>query len=133
MRVTTAFNRLLSLDGATVTAVEIGVDDVVVDVRRRKRRVECPCGWSSRAFYDRTVRRWRHLDVAGTKLWLRAEIRRISCPTCGVRTEQVAWARPASRFTTQFEDLVAWLAQRSAKSTVAAGTSRGPAKVPSVA
>ncbi len=119
MRVTTAFNRLLRLDGATVAAVEIGEGEVIVDVRRRRRRVECPCGHTSRSFYDRTIRRWRHLDVAGTKLWLRAEIRRVSCPDCGVRTEQVPWARPGSRFTTQFEDLVAWLAQRCAKSTVA--------------
>jgi transposase len=119
VRVTTAFNRLLRLDGATVAAVEFVDDGVIVDVRRRKRRVECPCGFSSRACYDRTVRRWRHLDVAGTKLWLRAEIRRISCPDCGVRTEQVPWAQPGSRFTHQFEHSVAWLAQRAAKSTVA--------------
>ena len=119
MRVTTAFNRLLRLDGATVTGVEFVDDGVVVDVRRRKRRVECVCGYTTRAFYDRTVRRWRHLDVAGTKLWLRGEIRRVSCPSCGVRTERVTWARPGSRFTIEFEDLVAWLAQRAAKSTVA--------------
>jgi transposase len=120
VRVTTAFNRLLRLDGASVAAVEIGDDGVVVDLRRhRRRRVECPCGYTSRAFYDRTTRRWRHLDMAGTQLWLRAEIRRLVCPTCGVRTERVAWARPGSRFTIDFEDLVAWLAQRSAKSTVA--------------
>lgn len=119
MRVTTAFNRLLRLDGATVTGVEFVDDGVVVDVRRRKRRVECVCGYTTRAFYDRTLRRWRHLDVAGTKLWLRGEIRRISCPSCGVRTERVPWARPGSRFTAEFEDLVAWLAQRAAKSTVA--------------
>lgn len=119
MRVTTAFNRLLGLDGATVTGVEFVDDGVVVDVRRRKRRVECVCGYTTRAFYDRTLRRWRHLDVTGTKLWLRGEIRRISCPSCGVRTERVPWARPGSRFTIEFEDLVAWLAQRAAKSTVA--------------
>lgn len=119
MRVTTAFNRLLRLDGATVMGVEFVDDGVVVDVRRRKRRVECVCGYTTRAFYDRTVRRWRHLDVAGTKLWLRGEIRRISCPSCGVRTERTPWARPGSRFTAEFEDLVAWLAQRAAKSTVA--------------
>ena len=76
-------------------------------------------GTRARAFYDRSTRRWRHLDMAGTQLWLRAEIRRLECPTCGVRTERVAWARPGSRFTIDFEDLVAWLAQRSAKSTVA--------------
>ena len=119
MRVSTAFNRLLRLEAATVSAVDFGVDGVVVDVRRRRRRIECPCGYTTAAFYDRTVRRWRHLDLAGVKLWLRAEIRRVECPSCGVRTEAVPWARPGSRFTTEFEDLVAWLAQRSAKSTVA--------------
>lgn len=120
MRVSTAFNRLLGLDGATVTGVVFTGDGVVVDVRRRRRRVECPCGYTARGFYDRTVRRWRHLDLARSKCWVRAEIRRIACPACGVRTEHVPWARSGSRFTTGFEDTVAWLAQRTAKSTVSA-------------
>jgi len=52
-------------------------------------------------------------------MWLQAEIRRLECPTCGVRTEVVPWARPGARQTREFENTVAWLTQRADKSTVA--------------
>jgi transposase len=69
--------------------------------------------------YDRSVRRWRHLDLGGTRLWLRAEIGRLKCRRCGkVRTEQVPWARPGARHTRDLQDVVAWLAQRTDKTTI---------------
>ena len=119
MRVTTAFNKLLALEGASVTAVTFAAEGVVVGVRRRRQRPVCPCGWKGRAVYDRSVRRWRHLDLGGSKLFLEAEIRRLRCRRCQrVRTESVPWARPRARHTRDFEDVVAWLAQRTDKSTV---------------
>ena len=119
MRVTTAFNRMLNVPGATVSSVTIFEGSVIVGLRRRSRVVECPCGYRGRSVYDRSRRRWRHLDVAGCRLWFEAEIRRLACPTCGVRTEVVPWARPGARQTRQFEDLVGWLCQRTDKTTVA--------------
>ena len=41
---------------------------------------------------------------------MRADLRRIDCPTHGARTEGVPFARAGSRFTRDFEDLVGWLA-----------------------
>lgn len=60
MRVTAAFSRLLKLDGVHVTGVEFLPGWVVVTVRLRRRRLECPlCGWSTRARYDtRPVSSW---------------------------------------------------------------------------
>jgi transposase len=43
-------------------------------------------------------------------LQIRADLARIECPTHGVRTQGVPFARPGSRFTRDFEDLVGWLA-----------------------
>jgi transposase len=120
MRVTTAFNRMLAIPGASVVSVEFGPDGVVVGLRRRSRRLTCPCGWSTRATYDRSVRRWRHLDLGACRLHLEAGIRRLRCRPCGrVRTETVPWARPGSRLTADLEDVVAWLAQRVDKTSVA--------------
>jgi transposase len=69
--------------------------------------------------HDRSVRRWRHLDLGGSRLWVRAEIRRLHCRRCGrVRTELVPWARPKARHTRDFQDVVAWLAQRTDKTTI---------------
>jgi transposase len=69
--------------------------------------------------YDRSTRRWRHLDLGASKLFLEAEIRRLHCRRCDqVRTEAVDWARPRARHTRDFEDVVAWLCQHTDKTTV---------------
>jgi transposase len=111
---------MLALRGATVTAVRFEPEEIVVDLRLRARRLRCRCGWSTRSRYDSSRRRWRHLDVAGCKLWLEADIRRLQCRRCKrVVTEEVPWARPAAWHTRDFEDMVAWLAQRTDKTTIA--------------
>jgi len=43
----------------------------------------------------------------------------VDCPECGVITEELPWARPGTRHTRDFEDMVLWLAQRSDRTTVA--------------
>ena len=118
MRVTTAFNRLLKLDGVNVTAVAIGDDTVTVQVRLRRRRLVCPeCDGSTAGRYDtRAVSSsWRHLRLGTHRLVVRAQLRRLWCPVHGVRVEGVPFARPASRFTRDFEQLVAWLATKMDK------------------
>lgn len=120
MRVTTAFNRVLSLPGTCVSSVSFTDQGLVIGVRRRARRHRCPCGWSSWARYDVSQRRWRHLDFGATRVWLQAEIARLYCRRCRrVRTEDVPWARPGARATRDFEDVIAWLAQRMDKTSVA--------------
>jgi transposase len=52
-------------------------------------------------------------------VWLEADIHRVDCRSCGrVRTEQVPWARPNARHSTDFENVVAWLAQRIDKTSI---------------
>ena len=119
MRVSTAFNRLLAIPGATVTEVVIGDRDIEVKLRPTARLLRCPCGKRVRAVYDRRRRRWRHLDLARRRLWLVYEIRRLDCPDCGVVTEELPWARPGARHTRDFEDTVLWLAQRTDRTSVA--------------
>jgi transposase len=119
VRVSTSFNKMLGLVGATVVTVAFVPEGVVVGLRRRRGKLVCPCGWKSWASYDRSVRRWRHVDLGGMRLWLEAEIRRLECRRCRrVRTEEVPWARPGSRHSRDFQDVVAWLAQRTDKTTI---------------
>lgn len=121
MRVTTAFNRMLAIPGAWVASVAFAPEGIVIGLRRRSSRLRCPCGWSTTSRYDSSVRRWRHIDAGASRLWLEADIRRVDCRSCGrVRTEEVAWARPGARHSRDFEDVVAWLAQRMDKTSVAA-------------
>lgn len=120
MRVSTAFNRLLQIPGATVTDVVIEGGQIEVHLRPKARLLRCPCGKRVKAVYDRRRRRWRHLDLARARLWLVYDIRRVNCPDCGVVTEELPWARPGARHTRDFEDTVLWLAQRTDRTSVAA-------------
>jgi transposase len=121
VRVSTAFNRLLGFAGTVVESVSFTDSAVVVGLRLRSRVLVCPCGRTSRARYDSSRRRWRHLDFGRFKVVLEAEVRRVDCRGCGqVRTEWVPWARPGARHTRDFEDMAGWLAQRMAKTSVAA-------------
>lgn len=116
MRVSTAFNRLLQFPGASVASVSSERDGVVVAMRLRRRLLVCArCGCVGRAGYDRRLRRWRHLDLAGSRCFLVYALRRFRCPGCRrVVSEAVPWARPGARFSRAFEQLVAWLAQQMA-------------------
>src|SRR4029453_9616391 len=110
---------MLAIPGADVAGVQFDPGGIVVVLRRRGRRLRCPCGWSTRAGYDRTTRPRRHLGRGPAGLYLEAEIRRLACRACGrVRTETVPWARPGARFTGDFEDVVVYLAQRTDKTTI---------------
>ena len=121
MRVTTLCKRLFDLDGISVTKVDFIAGALIADVSLRRRRLACPrCEFSTRARYDtRTVSsRWRGLDVGRRKVSVRATLRRLRCPTHGVVTEGVPFARAGSRFTRDFEDLVGYLATKTDKTTI---------------
>ena len=121
MRATAAFSRLLCLEGVRVRDVRFEPDRVVVEVALRRRRLVCPrCSFSTPHRHD--VRRvdsdWRHLDLGVWRLEVRARLRRLVCPTHGVRVEGVPFARAGADFTRDFEALVAWLATRTDKTTI---------------
>jgi hypothetical protein len=99
VRATTAFKRLIDLCGVCVAEVGFGPAQVVVTVRLRSRRLACPlCGFTTRARYDlRTVAStWRHLDLGRWRLQIRADLARVACPTHGVLTQGVPFARAGS-------------------------------------
>lgn len=123
MRVTTAFKRLLRLDGVNVTAVEFTAHLIVVTVALRRRRLVCPhCGHKTRWRYDTRPcpSRWRHLDLGVWRVELRASLRRLCCPTHGVVVESVPFARPGANLTRDFDDLIAWLATKMDKTSITA-------------
>lgn len=121
MRVSAAFSSLLGLEGVHVRRVRFEADRVVVAVALRRRRLVCPrCSFSTPHRHDvRPVDSdWRHLDLGVWRLEIRARLRRLVCPTHGVLTEAVPFARYRSDFTRDFEALVAWLATRTDKTTI---------------
>jgi len=119
VRATTVFNKMTVPRRVTVREIRFEGDDVILAVRSTQRRLCCSCGWQTSSTYDRSVRRWRHLDAMGHKVILEAEIRRLRCGACErVVTEEVAWARHGARHTLAFENVVAWWCQRADRTSV---------------
>jgi transposase len=112
----------LRLDGVNVTSVVFGLNAIVVVVALRRRRLICPhCGHKTRFRYDtrRCPSRWRHLDLGVWRVEVQASLRRLRCPTHGVVVEAVPFARPGAHLTGDFDDLLAWLATRMDKTSIA--------------
>ena len=119
MRVTTAFNNMLALPGAWVRDVEFGEGAMIVTIALRRTRPVCSgCGARGLQIKDHRVKRWRHLDQGGLRCVIECKLRRLYCPGCGDRPELVEWARGGARYTRDFDDLTAWLAQQMSQTQV---------------
>ena len=119
MRATTLLAAVLGLKHTMILGVQLVSDGLLVEVAPRTRVPRCStCHGRARRVHDRRRREWRHLDLAGMELCLTYEQRRVDCRRCGVVVELVPWAEPWSWFTHAFEDSVAYLAQRTDKTTV---------------
>jgi transposase len=113
VRVTTAFNRMLGLPGAWVRDVEFGAQAMIVTVAVRRKQPVCSgCGARGLKIKDHRIKRWRHLDAGGVRCVIECRLRRLYCPGCGDLPEHVEWARGGARYTRDFDDLTAWLAQQ---------------------
>lgn len=113
VRVTTAYNRMLELAGAWVRDVAFGEGAMIVTVALRRKRPICSgCGARGLKIKDHRVKRWRHLDAGGSRCVIECRLRRLYCPGCGDLPEMVEWARGGVRYTRDFDDLTAWLAQQ---------------------
>ncbi|MEK7237594.1 MAG: ISL3 family transposase, partial [Nitrospirota bacterium] len=76
----------------------------------KKTAVCSGCGTRYRTFYDRTTRRVRDTDVAGRRLYLAFEHRRVACARCqGVKVERLDWLAQNPRYTQRFAQHVGTL------------------------
>ncbi|MCI4674067.1 ISL3 family transposase [Candidatus Mycolicibacterium alkanivorans] len=121
MRASTLLNSLFDLPGVRVGKAAVVDGELQVTVSLRRRRLCCPqCSFTTRHRYDtREVdSSWRHLDMGGRVCRIVLRRRRLRCCEHGVLAEAVPFARPDSRHTLDFEDLVAWLVTKTDKTTV---------------
>jgi transposase len=85
-------------------------------VPRRGSRPRCSGCGKRRAGYDTLAqRKWRHIALWGIPVLLRYSPRRVSCPCCGIKVEQIPWTMGKSDLTVPlivmlatFAKLLAW-------------------------
>ena len=102
-----------------VEQVRISLSGVLrVSARPSWRRSRCGvCGGRAVRYDRQPARLWRHLPWGRVTVWLRYAPWRVSCERCGVRVEQVPWAAHGSAFTAPLEELTAYLAQATDRTT----------------
>ena len=120
VRATTLFRKLVAVTSQFfVTGVSLGANGLVLSVRPGWRKPRCGrCGRTCPGYDTRPVRGWRHLCWGRLLVWFAYGPRRVECPDCGVMTEEVPWAGAGSDFTWEFEEMTAYLAQITDKTTV---------------
>jgi transposase len=95
---------------------------VIVSVRPGKSAMG-RCGRCGRrcARYDggEGRRRWRALDLGEFAAYVEADAPRVRCPEHGVIVAAVPWARHRAGHTRAFDDVAAWLARYTSRTTVA--------------
>lgn len=122
MRITTVFRKLLGVTKLFVEDVSFEGGGLVVHVRPTWEIPRCGiCGTQAPGYDRKPARKWRHLGLGRAPIWLSYALRRVSCPCAecgGEHVEEVPWAAAGSRFTYEFEEMVAYLAQITDKTTV---------------
>ncbi len=120
MRITTVFRRLLAVTKMYVEEVAFTVEGgLAIQVRPTWRISRCGhCGRKASRYDRRPLRRWRHVPWGRASVELIYEPWRVNCRNCGVRVERVPWADRGSRFTYDFEEMAAYLAQVTDKTQV---------------
>jgi len=121
VRATSLLRLLIGVVGTVVLGCGVEDGALIVRVRPTGRHPRCSgCGRTRLTGSVATEQRqWRHLDLAGVMLFLSYDIRRVSCPSCGVVVERVPWATDVhGRFTDDFDDQVGHLAQRCDKTSI---------------
>lgn len=121
MRSVSLLRKLLGFQSTRVKRVWVqdGAIHAEVDVTWRRPRCSS-CGVSKdKGPLATEERRWRHLDLGGAQLFVVYNLRRVYCADCGTVVELVPWSSdPRARFTDEFDDMVAALAQRCDKTAV---------------
>lgn len=102
------YGQLLGVESPwSVAGVKLELEHKRVEIaleRTIAEAVRCPeCGAACALKDYLPERKWRHLDVMRFETVLRARVPRADCPEHGVRTVQIPWAGPGSRFTLLFE------------------------------
>jgi len=88
--------------------------------RKKRRKLTCSCCGGRSWIYDTLKERtWRHVPLWGIPVSIIYRPRRVDCPDCGVKVEDVPWGMGKGRLTKPFIILLATWARLLSIETVA--------------
>lgn len=117
MLVKTILNRIQKQQGFVYGAVTFREEgkrlalSVEIFPRARGQAVCSVCGRRGPGYDTLPVRRFEFVPVWGIRFFFLYSLRRVECPTCGIKVERVPWAEGKNHLTTTY----AWFLARWAK------------------
>lgn len=101
-----------------VTQLKVEDKAVLIELEPQSlRRLRCgQCEMPAQGVHEVVCRRVRDLPMIGRTVWLLVQLRRVLCPRCGTRMQQVPWLDRHSRLTRRLADSVSlWCAKLPVK------------------
>ena len=86
--------------------------EVEVEARANGRPICSGCGHPAPGYDRLAKRRFEYVPLWGIAVFFCYAMRRVDCPQCGVKVEQVPWAEGKSRLTTSYRWFLARWAKR---------------------
>ncbi len=101
MLVKTVLNRVHKVKGFVYEQVRFNADRIEVEIRPRKgaRPICSGCGRRRPGYDTLPARRFAFVPLWAISVFLIYARRRVDCPSCGVKVEQVPWAEGKQRLT----------------------------------
>lgn len=114
MLVKTVLNRVHKVKGFVYEKVRFNGDQIEVQVRphRRSRPICSGCGRRGPGYDTLAARRFAFVPLWALSVFLVYARRRVDCPRCGVRVEQIPWAEGKQRLTQAYAVFLARWARR---------------------
>lgn len=123
MRIKTILNAVHPLKSFVYERAEFFGERSLLEVWIRPRRGSRPvcsgCGRRRPGYDTLPVRRFEFVPLWGLAVFLVYALRRVNCPRCGVKVEQIPWASGKQRLTTAYAWFLARWAKRLSWSEVA--------------
>ena len=123
MRFTSVLKKLVGVTQLYVRGLVMDRDDdLSVEVRPTWRQARCAgCGRRAPQYdHPRSVGRWQDLNWGPVRIYLVYRCRRVTCARCGGRpcNELVPWAAAGTKCTHRMEELTAFLARQTDRTSV---------------
>jgi transposase len=114
MQVKTVLNRVHKVKGFVYGKIRFVEDVIEVEVRpHRRSRPRCSgCGERRPGYDTLPPRRFSFVPLWAFAVVLVYSMRRVNCPTCGIKVEQVPWANGKEQVTTAYAVFLARWARR---------------------
>lgn len=86
--------------------------EVAIEARKNGQAICSGCGHSAPGYDRLPERRFEFVPLWGIAVFFVYALRRVDCPTCGVKVEQVPWCDGKNRLTTSYRWFLASWAKR---------------------